>query len=116
MKQSLVFRQPAGDNARHCQSRTSPVPEIEAAWDGKEDATMRPGETRLSRRSWLKKTTASGAALAVPYFVPCSVLGGGGSTPPSERIVVGGIGIGPRGREDLKSLLENADMQFVAVG
>ena len=38
-----------------------------------------------------------------------------GATPPSERIVVGGIGIGDRGTYDLGCFLEEPDVRFVAV-
>jgi len=53
--------------------------------------------------------------LAAPYIVPASVLGRNGATPPSEKIVVGGIGIGGRGTHDLKWMLPEKDVQFVAV-
>jgi predicted dehydrogenase len=51
----------------------------------------------------------------MPTIIPASVLGRNGNTAPSNRIVLGGIGIGPRGREDLKAFLSQADVQFVAV-
>jgi predicted dehydrogenase len=51
----------------------------------------------------------------MPAIVPASVLGRNGNVAPSNRIVVGGIGIGPRGREVLKPFLAQADAQFVAV-
>jgi predicted dehydrogenase len=34
---------------------------------------------------------------------------------PSERIVVGGLGLGPRGTEVLRSFFQNPDVQFVAI-
>ena len=52
---------------------------------------------------------------AMPTIIPASVLGRNGNTAPSNRIVLGGIGIGPRGREVLKAFLSQADVQFVAV-
>lgn len=48
-------------------------------------------------------------------IVPSSVLGLNGKTPPSERIVLGGIGLGPRGREVLAGFLKQNDAQFVAI-
>jgi len=66
----------------------------------------------LTRRAFLKRA----AALAtVPYIVPASALGRDGKVPPSERIVLGGIGIGNRGSHDLRWMMPEKDVQFVAV-
>jgi predicted dehydrogenase len=53
--------------------------------------------------------------VALPYYVPASVLGRGGVVAPSERIVMGGIGLGGRGSYDLQWMLNEPDMQWVAV-
>ena len=53
--------------------------------------------------------------LGFPYLIPGSALGKDGSVPPSERIVMGGIGLGGRGTGVLKWMLNEKDMQFVAV-
>ena len=71
--------------------------------------------TKLDRRDWLKKTSVAGAAVAFPTIVPASALGRSGAVAPSERIVLGGLGIGPRGTTDLKCFLANPDVQFVAI-
>src|SRR5690606_25909425 len=55
------------------------------------------------------------AAAFMPTIVPASALGRNGATPPSERIVLGGIGIGNRGEYVLKWMLKEPDVQFVAV-
>ena len=66
----------------------------------------------LTRRAFLKHA----AALAtVPCIVPASALGRDGKVPPSERIVLGGIGIGNRGSHDLRWMMPEKDVQFVAV-
>jgi predicted dehydrogenase len=52
---------------------------------------------------------------AMPTIIPAVVLGRNGNTAPSNKIVLGGIGIGPRGREDLQAFLSQTDVQFVAV-
>lgn len=70
--------------------------------------------TAASRRDFLK-TAAKVSALAAPMFVPSEVLGRNGATPPSERVIVGGIGIGNRGTYDLGCFLKQPDVQFVAV-
>ena len=55
------------------------------------------------------------SAVMLPWCVPDSVLGRGGSVAPSERIVMGGIGIGGRGSYDLGYMLTQPDVQWVAV-
>ena len=55
------------------------------------------------------------AAVAAPYIVPASALGKGGATAPSERIVVGCIGIRGRGFHDLRWLIGNKDTQVVSI-
>ena len=69
-----------------------------------------------SRRLFLKRTlAASGGALALPYMIPASALGRDGATAPSERIVMGAIGLGGRGSSDMNWMLGEQDVQFVAV-
>ena len=69
--------------------------------------------TKLSRRELLR--AAVGAALAAPAIVPASALGRGGSAPPSERIVAGGIGLGGRGTGDLGWMLGDKSVHFAAI-
>ena len=69
-------------------------------------------QTPLSRRQFLK---TSAAVVALPYFIPGSALGKDGRTPPSERIVMGGIGIGNQGGGDQGAFLGRSDVQYVAV-
>ena len=69
----------------------------------------------LTRRQLLKRTALAGGLVAAPYIVPASALGRNGAVPPSERIVLGGIGIGGRGSAVLKWMLPETDVQFVAV-
>ena len=71
--------------------------------------------TTLSRRQFLQRTLAAGSALAVPCIIPAAVLGRGGAVAPSERIVMGAIGLGGRGSGDLGCLLGESDVQVVAV-
>ena len=66
----------------------------------------------LSRRAFLKN--AAGLA-AAPYIVPSSVLGRNGAVPPSERILMAGIGIGGRGNHDLRWMMPEPDVQFMAI-
>ncbi len=72
-------------------------------------------ETHLNRRRFLKRAVQASALLAVPQVIPGTALGKNGGVAPSERIVLGGIGIGSRGGYDLGCFLHEPDVQFVAV-
>jgi hypothetical protein len=55
-------------------------------------------KTPLSRRKFLTKTTmAFGITLVAPALIPLSVLGRNRLIPPSERIIMGFIGVGTQG-------------------
>src|SRR5436190_17850003 len=71
--------------------------------------------THFHRRRFLKTAISAGAAVMAPQIIPASAIGRDGAVAPSERIVVGGIGIGNRGTYDLGCFLEQKDVQFVAV-
>lgn len=69
-----------------------------------------------NRRRFLQTASSAAAAtFAIPHFVSADTLGLGSAVPPSDRIVVGGIGIGRRGTYDLGCFLEQSDVEFVAV-
>lgn len=71
------------------------------------------GKSKISRRGFLNLAAAGAAA---PYIVPASALGRDGATAPSERIVMGGIGLGNRGTGVFRSwILHEKDVQFVAI-
>ena len=59
--------------------------------------------------------SAVGAAVVAPTIIPSSALGLDGTVAPSERIVIGGIGIGNRGTYDLGCFLQQDDVQFAAI-
>lgn len=67
---------------------------------------------KLTRRTFLRRAAA---AAAMPYIVPASVFGRDGKVPPSERIILGGMGVGNRGSHDLRWMLPEKDVQFVAI-
>lgn len=80
----------------------------------------RPSERETSghgvtRRDCLRGAAATGAAVLMPTVVPASALGRGGAVAPSERIVLGAIGIGGRGEFVLNWMLPEPDVQFVAI-
>jgi len=71
--------------------------------------------SELSRRVFLHRMAAAASVVAAPVIIPASALGRNGAVPPSERIVMGGIGLGGRGTGDLNWLLPEKDVQFVAI-
>ena len=69
----------------------------------------------ISRRQFLAKTAVAASAIALPYYIPASALGRDGYVAPSERILMGGIGIRGRGTGDLNWMMGEPDVQFVAI-
>ena len=67
---------------------------------------MRIVEPTLPRRGFLKAALAAGAA---PYFVPAAALGQDGRPAPSNRIVMGAIGMGGRGTGDMADFTNRRD-------
>src|SRR5579871_2898207 len=68
-----------------------------------------------TRRDLLKRSVATGAVLAAPWFVPAAALGRDGKTAASERITLGVIGIGPRCTHDRQAILKLSDVRCVAI-
>ena len=66
----------------------------------------------LSRRGALKGILAAAAA---PGFVPSVALGGSDRPAPSERIVLGMIGVGSMGLRHVKGFLQEAGCQITAI-
>jgi len=69
----------------------------------------------MTRRGFLRKAAAAGAALSLPHLVPSSALGSTRSSAASERIVMGCIGVGGQGTYNMSAFMENPDVQVVAV-
>jgi predicted dehydrogenase len=63
----------------------------------------------------LKRKPTRRQILRAPLIVPASALGLNGQTPPSDRITLGGLGIGGRGTRVLQSFLIQKDAQFLAI-
>lgn len=73
-----------------------------------------PLEKTVTRRQFLKIGAAFGTAFGLACFVPGRVLGAQGATPPSEKIVMGCIGIGSMGGGHLRAFLGREDVRVVA--
>ena len=68
---------------------------------------------KASRRRFLKGAAA--AAVAAPYVITSSALGGNGRAAASNRITLGHIGVGGRGGANMKQFLQYGDVQSIAV-
>lgn len=66
----------------------------------------------ISRRAFLRRGAMVGSALALPTIVPSSVFG---ASAPSEKIVMGAIGVGSMGQGDLNGFLHKDEVRVVAV-
>ncbi len=73
-----------------------------------------PAAPVWNRRQFLHRALTAGSAAALPLIIPASVLGRNGAVPPSEKIVLGGIGIGNRGSGVLRWMMGEPDVVFVA--
>jgi len=70
---------------------------------------------QFNRRRFLELACQASAVAAMPQIVRAAVLGKDGHVAPSEKIVLGAIGIGNRGAYDLGCFLQEPDVQFVAI-
>ena len=69
----------------------------------------------MDRRQFLKGTAAAAAAFAVPTVIRGSAIGAGNQPAPSNRIVMGFVGVGGQGSGDMGGFLGFREVQGVAV-
>jgi predicted dehydrogenase len=70
----------------------------------------------VSRRKFIKNTVKlSAGALVFPSIIPASALGKNGAVAPSNRVVLGCIGMGGMGTGNMRGFLELDDVRVVAV-
>jgi len=69
----------------------------------------------MKRRNFIKNTAIASGMIAVPFIIPSGCRGKDGKTAPSDRIVMGGIGLGGMGRGDMNNFLGSKEVQYVAV-
>jgi predicted dehydrogenase len=72
---------------------------------------------KSSRRNFVKRSAALVAgSIVLPHIIPSTVFGMGRRIAPSDRIVIGAIGIGSQGMSNMRDFLKLKDaLQFVAV-
>lgn len=72
-------------------------------------------DNRIDRRDFVKGAIGLGTGLALLHVIPASALGRGGRPAPSNRIVMGCIGVGGQGSGNMGAFLGQPDTQVVAV-
>ena len=68
-----------------------------------------------TRRQFLKNTAIAAGTACSPMIIPSSVLGKDGAVAPSEKIVMGSIGLGIRGTSNMRQFMRYDDVRVVAV-
>jgi len=73
-------------------------------------------DKNINRRQFLKQVTGTAvAAIGFPYIIASSALGKAGTVAPSNRVVVGCIGVGSQGTGVMQNFLQQNQAQVVAV-
>ncbi len=73
-------------------------------------------ENKSSRRSFIRKSVSAVAGtMVLPHIIPSSALGMNGFLAPSDRIVVGSIGVGSQGTSNMRDFLKFKEVQYVAM-
>lgn len=73
-------------------------------------------DNSINRRQFLRRAAGTAVgAISFPYVIPSSALGKDGSIAPSNRIVMGAIGVGDMGTGDMRGFLNKREVQMVAV-
>lgn len=79
-------------------------------------STQRPSQSpSVSRRQFLRRSAAAASVLGLPAIVPSSALGLAGAAAPSNRVVLGVIGLGIQGKGNMRTFRGNPEVQVVAV-
>jgi predicted dehydrogenase len=69
----------------------------------------------INRRTFVKKLSSVAALSAFPTIVPGSALGLNHKVAPSNRIVMGCIGVGGQGTFNMKAFMSEPDVQVVSI-
>jgi len=67
--------------------------------------------TQIKRREFVANTSKASLAFAIPTIIPATALGLGGTTPPSDKIQLGVIGMGRRCKYVMAEILKLEDVR-----
>lgn len=83
---------------------------------GEEEGDQPMSARQPTRRDFLRRAAAAAiGAVAAPTIVRATALGADGRPPASERVVIGYIGTGPRGLNNVREQMACPEAQVVAV-
>lgn len=69
----------------------------------------------MNRRQFLQQAAGAIGAVGLPFIIPASALGKAGSVAPSDRIVMGCIGLGGQGTHNMRQFFKKKEVQVVAL-
>ena len=73
-------------------------------------------DNKNSRRIFLRNSLSLVAGtMVLPHIIPSSAMGMNGVVPPSDRIVMGSIGVGSQGTGNMKGFLRFKEVQLVSM-
>jgi len=73
-------------------------------------------DNKNTRRSFLRNSISLVAGtMILPHIIPSSAMGMNGVVPPSDRIIMGSIGVGSQGTSNMNTFLRYKQVQYVAV-
>ncbi|HLN72594.1 MAG TPA: Gfo/Idh/MocA family oxidoreductase, partial [Prolixibacteraceae bacterium] len=73
-------------------------------------------DNKSTRRAFLRNSLSVVAgSIIIPQIIPSSAMGMNGVVPPSDRIVMGSIGVGSQGVSNMRGFLPRKEVQYVAL-
>ena len=73
-------------------------------------------DNKSTRRSFLRNSLSVVAGtMVLPHIIPSSAMGMNGVVPPSDRLVMGSIGVGSQGISNMRGFLKFKEVQLVAM-
>ena len=102
------------DGEAHCEEMTLVQPSSSGAARGGSASEIKRRLNMSGRRDFLK-SLAGGVVAGFPTIVPSSALGRDGFIAPSDKIVMGAIGVGNMGFGDMRGFLSEPEARIVAV-
>jgi predicted dehydrogenase len=73
-------------------------------------------DNKSTRRNFLRNSlSAVAGAIVLPNIIPSSAMGMRGIVPPSDRIVMGSIGVGSQGTSNMRDFLDFKQVQYVSI-
>ena len=73
-------------------------------------------DNKSTRRTFLRNSLSVVAGtMVLPHIIPSSAMGMNGVVPPSDRIIMGSIGVGSQGVSNMRGFLPRKEVQYVAM-